>query len=292
MQSLKKSRTASFAAVFIVYVLAAALGAAVYSALRLSFALSLLIADIAATAFVYLMSVIFNNASVYDPYWSVQPPAILTAAAFLCGQRFTLAGAALLLAVWLWGVRLTANWALGFPGLVHQDWRYTMLREKSGRLYQAVNFLGIHLFPTLVVYLCILPGCFVLRTAAAFNWLSALGFIICLIGTGLEFFADRQMRAFRLSGRGGHIRTGLWKYARHPNYLGEILMWWGVFAQALSSSPLRWQLGLGALVNTLMFLFISIPMADRRQARKPGWREYRAATRSLLPIGKKNHEKC
>ncbi len=286
MSAFRKSRAAGFAAVTVVYVIAAALGIFVYRALPSSLPVRLLAADVAATVFVFLCSLAFHNASVYDPYWSVQPPVILTAFA-VAGGKLTASGAVLLAVVWIWGVRLTANWVKGFTCLEWQDWRYTMLRDKTGAAYPAVNFLGIHLFPTLVVYLCILPGIFILRTAAPFNGFTALGAALCLLGAGLEFFADRQMRAFRLSGRGGHIREGLWKYARHPNYLGEILMWWGVFAQALSSSPLRWQLGLGALVNTLMFLFISIPMADRRQAEKPGWEEYRAATRSLLPIAKK-----
>jgi len=95
------------------------------------------------------------------------------------------------------------------------------------------------------------------------------------------------MQHFRKSGRGGLIRDGLWKYARHPNYLGEILMWWGVAGQALSVLRGSWWLIAGALVNTFMFLFISIPMADRRQQEKPGYEEYREETRMLVPLPKR-----
>ena len=73
-----------------------------------------------------------------------------------------------------------------------------------------------------------------------------------------------------------------------PNYLGEILMWWGVAITSLSVLPYAmWSLSLGAIVNTVMFLVVSIPMADRRQARKEGYAAYRAETRSLLPIPKR-----
>ena len=92
------------------------------------------------------------------------------------------------------------------------------------------------------------------------------------------------MQKFRKSGQHGLIRTGLWKYARHPNYLGEMLMWWGVAIQAVSVLPEFWWLAAGALANTVMFFTVSIPMADKRQSYKPGYSEYKAQTRSLLPL--------
>ena len=64
------------------------------------------------------------------------------------------------------------------------------------------------------------------------------------------------------------IRTGLWKYSRHPNYLGEILMWWGIALAVVFAFPRCWFLVAGAFVNNCLFLFISIPMADKRQSKK------------------------
>ena len=90
------------------------------------------------------------------------------------------------------------------------------------------------------------------------------------------------MHRFRNSGTGGFIRTGVWKHSRHPNYAGEILMWWGVGLASFTAMPDRFYLLAGALINTLMFLFVSIPMADKRQSRKPGFEEYKKETRILL----------
>ena len=70
------------------------------------------------------------------------------------------------------------------------------------------------------------------------------------------------MQKFRQNGTGGFIRNGLWKYSRHPNYLGEILMWWGVGLAAVCAMPAKWYLLAGAVANTLLFLCISIPLAD------------------------------
>ena len=80
------------------------------------------------------------------------------------------------------------------------------------------------------------------------------------------------------------IRNGLWKYSRHPNYLGEIIMWWGIALSVVCAVPERWYLIAGAFINTCLFLFISIPMADNRQSQKQGFDEYKKQTRMLLPI--------
>ena len=81
-------------------------------------------------------------------------------------------------------------------------------------------------------------------------------------------------------------RNGLWKNSRHPNYLGEILMWWGIGLAIVITDFNLWWLLLGALLNTLLFSFVSIPMAEKRQSRKEGFLEYKKETRFLLPVKK------
>ena len=286
MISFKKSRTASFAIIVAIYVLSAILGIIVYKNLDLAFYINLLIADVAATAFVFLFSVILKNASVYDPYWSVQPIVILLA--FATGSKLTPLKLALLLAVLLWGVRLTANWGYTFKSLRHEDWRYELLRERTGPFYPIVNFVGIHMVPTLVVYLCILPAVAVMLGNAKENFISYLALALSVGAVALQGFADVQMHAFRKSGKGGFIREGLWKNCRHPNYLGEILMWWGIGISAVAALGVNYLfLLIGAVANTALFLFVSIPLADGKQSKKVGYAEYRAQTRALLPIPKK-----
>ncbi len=282
MDSFKSSRTAGFISILAVYLIASAAGILLYRILPFSFWLNLLIADACATAVTFIGSLIFGNASVYDPYWSVQPIVILLYAAVVNGM--TPLRWLLLICVCFWGIRLTANWAYTFRDLGHQDWRYTMLREKTGALYPLVNFAGIHMFPTLVVYLCTLPAVFVFHYETGCGVLNVLFFLVSVGAAVWQGVADWQMHRFRKQIHQGFIRTGLWKYARHPNYLGEILMWWGVGLSAVSVMPQRPYLLAGALVNTLMFLIVSIPMADKRQSAKEGFAAYKRSTRILLPI--------
>ena len=298
-----KNRFAALAIIIVIYILAAFAGIKAYDFFEYDYPywLSLLLADVAATVFVFIFSLIFKNASVYDPYWSVQP-AVITGA--LCARGYVLAKTIdalaekltgnpggeiifppvfifLVITIFIWSLRLTLNWAYNFKSFEYQDWRYVMLKEKTGRAYPLINFLGIHLFPTCVVYLCVLPVVVAFFDGADFGFLSAIFISISLLAAIFQGIADIQMHKFRNSGTGGFIRTGLWKHSRHPNYACEILMWWGVGLASVTAIGGKWWLLAGTAVNTLMFLFVSIPMADKRQSRKPGFEEYKKATRML-----------
>lgn len=284
MKKLKESRALSFAVVAVVYIIATVAGVLTYRALNLDWWLSLLIADAVATVVTFIFSVIFKNASVYDPYWSVQPPVILVA--FAIGKDLTALGILLIIAVSFWAVRLTANWAYTFKGLTHQDWRYTMLCEKTGAFYPIINFVGIHMVPTLVVYGCILPGVYAVREGLSANMGSVIFLCLSVAAAGVQGIADIQMHKYQKNRTTKFIRVGLWKYSRHPNYLGEILMWWGVALSVVCTAPSAWYLCAGAVANTVLFFSVSIPMADGRQSRKEGFAEYKKQTRMFLPIKK------
>ncbi len=286
MDTIKDSRPVSIIIIACIYVMAGLIGVVSYLYLPYPFWLSLLIADAIATLFVFAFSIIFGNASVYDPYWSVQPVVIIIC--FALEYKITSATILLLISIVYWGIRLTANWAIGFGGLNHQDWRYTKLKNENGKLYPLINFTGIHMMPTLIVYACTLPAVYVTRAEIGANIGSAAGALICVGAATLQLFADTQMRRYRKSGCHGLIRTSLWKNSRHPNYLGEIMMWWGIAIQAVSVMPGRWWLIAGAVANTVLFFTVSIPLADKRQSSKPGYAKYKAGTRMLLPIPKKS----
>ena len=281
---MKINRAASFVVIAVIYALATAVGIASYVFMPGELWLRLLVADCAATVFTFIFSVALRNASVYDPYWSVQPIAILLP--LMIDSGATLSGVLLFLAVAVWGIRLTLNWAYTFRGMEHQDWRYTMLREKTGVFYPVINFIGIHMVPTLVVYACTLPAAILVTEAAELSPLSLIGLLISLLAVLLQGTADVQMHKYRRNRTTPFIEVGLWKYSRHPNYLGEILMWWGVALYTSFTLGFNLIYIIGAILNTLLFLFVSIPLADGRQSRKDGFAEYKSRTRMLLPIKK------
>ena len=119
-----------------------------------------LVCHIEATIFIYFLSVIFNNSSWYDAFWSVIP-VVLT---IMCWADISAAGdvqrAFLMHAcLLLWAIRLTYNWMRSWEGFSHEDWRYIMMKGKTKNKFQyfIVDFGSIHLIPTLCVYMALLP---------------------------------------------------------------------------------------------------------------------------------------
>lgn len=288
----KWSRSASFALVTLSYVLALVLaGAAAWYGQQKGYDILLvtLAADIVGTAVVFVFSYIFRNSSFYDPYWSVVPPIIgLYWAATAWEQGVDPIRIILSLSlVFFWGFRLTANWVRGFPGLHHQDWRYTVLQGQTGRWYWLVSFLGIHLFPTLMVFLGCLPLYPALSSPeSAFNLLDVAGLLLTLTGILLELISDNQRYRYAQQPDSAHktFTGGLWKYSRHPNYLGEITFWTGLYLFALAAGWNWWWTGIGWVAMAAMFVFITIPMMEKRQlARRPDYHDIMKRIPMLLP---------
>ncbi|MDJ0866179.1 MAG: DUF1295 domain-containing protein [Myxococcota bacterium] len=247
------------------------------------------VADLAATVAVFAFSVAFRNSSFYDPYWSVVPPAIALywVLAPDPGSPVAARQALVLALVFAWGIRLTHNWARGWTGLDHEDWRYRNIQEQTGALYWPSSFLGIHLFPTVMVFL----GCLPLFPALAsggrpLGVLDGLAVLVTAGGIALELFADNQLRRFRDAGPepGAILDTGLWAWSRHPNYLGEMLFWWGLALFGWAAGGFVWWLFVGAIAMVAMFRFASLPMIETRMAeRRPLWDDYCARVPLVLP---------
>jgi steroid 5-alpha reductase family enzyme len=78
--------------------------------------------------------------------------------------------------------------------------------------------------------------------------------------------------------------TGLWAFSRHPNYLGELSFWWGLYLFALAADPSWWWAIAGAVSITLLFVFLSVPLLDRRSlGRRPQYREHMKRVPALFP---------
>lgn len=286
MSKLTSSRATSFIILAFIYVAATFIG---YFTYQLAVGscngfCALFVADVVATIFVWMFGLFYKNVSVYDPYWSALPPIMMTAWAIHCGS-FCLPNLLLLIAVWVWGIRLTGNWAYTFRNLDTEDWRYTKYRtEQKPFIFQIINFFGLNMMPTIVVFLSMLPGLDMLTQSSSATWLTWLGFAICITAATIQLIADTQRHRFAKEHKGEVCRVGLWKHGRHPNYFGEISMWWGLWLMYVSVRGFEtmWYL-VGPVAMTCMFLFISIPLMEKRQLKnKPDYAEYKRETRILI----------
>lgn len=284
-----KNRFWSFIIIILIYAAAVGAGAAVLVFLpRYDIFVNMFLADFAATVTVYISSLIFGNASTYDPYWSVAP-VFLTLGFYLYGSvPFSAHHLFVLIPFFVWAARLTYNWAKGFENLRWQDWRYTKLRADHPKIYQFICFTGIMLMPTVLVYLGTAPLWFIL-SSTNFSVFHLAGGAVITLAVIIQATADEQMRKFRRENRGKCIDTGLWKYSRHPNYFGEIMIWWGIAVAALASGQIASLLG--AVLITCLFMFISIPMMEKHiLSTRPEYGRYRETVSALIPWKRKEAE--
>ena len=175
----------------------------------------------------------------------------------------------------IWAVRLTGNWVYAFPGLHHEDWRYGPMKEQAGRLEPVVDLMGIHVIPTLQVFLGMVPVYVVTREGRDLGWLDLVALVVGLGAITLETVADVQMHRFGRTKQPGEVMDrGVWSWSRHPNYFGEFGFWLALGLFGLAASPSDWWVMVGAVAMLAMFLGASIPMMEKRSLeRRPAYQQ-------------------
>ncbi len=114
-----------------------------------------------------------------------------------------------------------------------------------------------------------------------------LGVVIFILGLSIETVADYQKYYFKNQGNTGLITTGLWRFSRHPNYFGEMLVWWGIYL-AVFPTLNGWQYAsiLSPVYITLLLIFGSgVPTLEKNYQQKYGqaWLDYKQKTSCIIP---------
>lgn len=270
MNKFSPFKTRSLYFVAVVYLVAFFIAAICIYLLPFSILINTLYADLAATLIVFVFSRLYKNSSIYDPYWSVAPILILAFWLINFGKSFSdFREMLIFILVFWWGSRLTWNWILRWNGLKDEDFRYVDLKKSKGIIAFTLDFMGIHFFPTLIVFVGLLPVYHVIADkTTSFNYIDVLAVILTVVAILIETIADNQLREFKRNNNSGRLRTGLWKYVKYPNYLGENLFWWGLFLFALAASADNWSLIFAPISMNLLFIFISIPMMKKRLSKR------------------------
>jgi steroid 5-alpha reductase family enzyme len=121
---------------------------------------------------------------------------------------------------------------------------------------------------------------------APLGWLDGLGVTVWLAGFCFEAFGDWQLLQFiRTPANKGKLMTsGLWRYTRHPNYFGEVTLWWGIWLMALSV-PGGWLTVVGPLTITTLILKVSgIPMLEKPYEDRADFQAYKRRTSAFFPL--------
>lgn len=187
----------------------------------------------------------------------------------------------------LWGVRLATYLFIRILK-IGKDRRFDGMRE------QFWSFAKFWLLQVVTVWVVMLPVIFVLTTDSpkTCNIITFSGVVIFLIGLITETVADWQKFIFKnqKKNRDKLITTGLWKYSRHPNYFGEITLWWGIFLFSTNfMTKADYWLVIGPLFITSLILFVSgVPLLEKKYDKKyrgdKKYTEYRRKTSLLIPL--------
>ncbi len=283
MQNLIKSKKGSLILVFFYYVISFYLAYLITKTTSLDGWLLILVWHITATLFVFLFSNIHKNSSIYDPFWHVAPIPIV----FYIANQSSLPDLQLnlvLSAFLFWALRLTYNWYLNWTNLNHEDFRYIDLKDNNRFIAFINDLFGIHLIPTLIVNVSLYP-IYEALMSNNLNNLIYIGFILIILAVVIQYISDAQMRKFKSneSNFDKTMKYGLWKYSRHPNYLGEVSFWFGIYIFALASGSTSIWLLACPMVMLALFVFISCPMMDNRSLKKrPDYKEYMDKTPQLI----------
>lgn len=221
-----------------------------------------------------------------DVFWGITIMSVAVTAVVL-SPHLTLAAYVALLLVLVWGFRLSSHITRRFRRSQVQDERYTELMKSWPKGLQWVQVYGkIFVLQSVLALVVTLP-IIVISESSQYSLLClGLGVLVWVIGFVSESIGDSQLAAFiaEPKNRGKLMTSGLWRYSRHPNYFGEMTMWWGIWVIAIGMD--WWWLGVvGPLTISILLRFVSgVPLAEKRAATKPEWAAYKRRTSVLFPL--------
>ncbi len=234
---------------------------------------------------IFIIAQINDNYSLVDIGWGLGFVVLAWANYIYKGNYDNFA---IPLIISIWGIRLFYHIAKRNLGK-GEDFRYVEMRKKwKGNI--ALNaFFRVFMLQGLLLYLISLPV--ITSKAILSNQLYLyIGVFIFIIGFSFEVIGDKQLKDFlaKEDRKETVLKTGLWKYTRHPNYFGEATLWWGIFLVAIAHGAPLWSI-IGPITITILVRYVSgVPLLEKHFADNPEFQEYAKKTSIFIPCFPKN----
>lgn len=234
----------------------------------------------------FIVSLHYKRNDVADLAWGLGF-ILVAVSSLLIGGNSSVRALLMTLLVCIWGTRLSWHIFSRLRRKPDEDSRYAQWRKDWGKWVVVRSFLQVYVLQTILMVIIAYPIWFVnLNPEGAFTARDVAGLLIWIVGFIFEVVGDAQLRAFVSDpkNKGKIMQSGLWKYSRHPNYFGEVTMWWGLFVMALQL-PFGWQTIIGPATITFLILFVSgVPLLEKKYAGRKDFEEYKKKTSVFIPL--------
>lgn len=187
--------------------------------------------------------------------------------------------------VTLWGLRLSIHIYARNKGK-QEDFRYKQWRAEWGKTFYWRSFLQVFLLQGIILLIIISPIIFSSTVPVQnFSVATIVGIVLWGVGFFFQVVGDYQLKEFskQRKSRDEIIQTGLWKYSRHPNYFGEILMWWSIYFIVLPVDNSWWFI-ISPITITYLLLYVSgVPLLEAKYKGNKAFESYQQRTNAVFP---------
>ena len=247
------------------------------------------ITGLSVVTLTWIISIYLKDSSIVDIVWGLGF-IVIAITNSLYFEINSIRQLLILIVVTIWGARLSGYLAIRNANKP-EDWRYQKFRYNAGDIYWLTSYFKVFLLQGTIMCVISLPIVVIFgdNNPSSLTIIDYLGVSIFFIGLLTEGIADAQMYIFKKNHSSSTTKeavldTGLWKYSRHPNYLGEIVLWFGIGIIGFSS-----EYGYISLISPLLLTFIMIKISGVYMLEselintKPKYHEYISNTSSLFP---------
>lgn len=232
----------------------------------------------------FLISLYKKRNDVADIAWG--PGYILICVYLFFTQPFSPVTVLLMILVACWGLRLSIH-IYNRNKNKAEDYRYRQWREDWGKFFYLRSYLQVFLLQGLLLLIIVSPVMLAAYSAPpSLSAFTLAGLVCWLIGFYFQVVGDYQLAVFikQRTSPAQIMQTGLWKYSRHPNYFGEIMMWWGIYIIVLPIPNSIW-VCISPLLITFLLLYVSgIPLLERKYRGHAAFADYQKRTSILIPM--------
>ena len=235
----------------------------------------------------FLPAYFFQTEKFYDIVGSFTYLTVVLYTFFSCNKDsgFNIGNLIISFLIILWALRLGSFLFLRIYK-AGEDKRFKFIKPSATRFFMTWTLQGMW------VSVCSLSALTAMssHTGVVLNGIFFLGIFIFIFGLLLEVIADHQKTQFRNQpqNKGHFISSGLWAYSRHPNYVGEIVLWTGVSVMSFSSlSGVQYIALISPIFTYLLLVYVSgISILEatgkERWGHLKSYQEYIENTPSLL----------